>query len=141
MDGVLVPISVCVILPVAIVLIVFLAAMNSDNKRAQILIKAIESNNGVNTDKLAESLQRKPRKTPREVLNSRLLKGCIFSLVGLFLAITGVVNTALGEINAGDDSVSVLVIIGGVSLAVGISFLIVYGVTRRQVEASDNQAR
>lgn len=39
----LVPIFICVVLPVAIVLIVFLAAMNSDNKRAKILIKAIET--------------------------------------------------------------------------------------------------
>lgn len=139
MEGVLVPIFICVVLPVSIVLIVFLTAMNSDNKRAQILIKAIESNNGVNTDKLAESLQRKPRKTPREVLNSRLLKGCIFSLSGLFITIVGIVNTALGEINTGEDSVSLPAIIGGVLMAIGVSFLIVYGVTRKQVEASEKQ--
>ncbi len=139
MDSVLVPIFICVVLPVSIVLIVFLTAMNSDNKRAEILIKAIESNNGVNTDKLAESLQRKPRKTPREVLNSRLLKGCIFSLSGLFIMIVGIVNSALGSIGAGEDSVSVPVIIGGVFLAIGVSFLIVYGVTRKQVEASEKR--
>lgn len=139
MDSVLVPIFICVVLLVSIVLIVFLTAMNSDNKRAEILIKAIESNNGVNTDKLAESLQRKPRKTPREVLNSRLLKGCIFSLSGLFIMIVGIVNSALGSIGAGEDSVSVPVIIGGVFLAIGVSFLIVYGVTRKQVEASEKR--
>lgn len=39
MTTTLVPIFVCVVLPVAIVAIVFAAAMNNDNKRAKVLIK------------------------------------------------------------------------------------------------------
>lgn len=52
-----IPFGVCVVLPIAIVLIVFLTKINSDNKRAQVLIKAIESNNDINTDKLVEAMQ------------------------------------------------------------------------------------
>lgn len=132
---ILVPISICVILPVSIVLIVFIAAMNSDNKRANILIKAIESNNGIDTDKLAESLQ-KPKKTEREILNMRLLRGCIFSLVGLALVITGLVNLATGS-DFSSDPVSVPVMFGGIAIAVGISYLIVYRVSRRQMTKPD----
>ena len=40
MQDILVPIFVCVVLPVAIV---FAAAINNDNKRAKVLIKAIDS--------------------------------------------------------------------------------------------------
>ena len=58
MTAILVPIFVCVVLPVAIVAIVFAAAMNNDNKRAKVLIKAIESNCGIDADKLAEALQK-----------------------------------------------------------------------------------
>ncbi|MCI9284810.1 MAG: hypothetical protein HFJ91_03195 [Muribaculaceae bacterium] len=132
---ILVPISICVILPVSIVLIVFIAAMNSDNKRANILIKAIESNNGIDADKLAESLQ-KPKKTEREILNMRLLRGCIFSLVGLALVITGLVNLATGS-DFSSDPVSVPVMFGGIAIAVGISYLIVYRVSRRQMTKPD----
>ncbi len=132
---ILVPISICVILPVSIVLIVFIAAMNSDNKRANILIKAIESNNGIDADKLAESLQ-KPKKTEREILNMRLLRGCIFSLVGLALVITGLVNLATGS-DFSSDPVSVPVMFGGIAIAVGISYLIVYRVSRRQMTKHD----
>ena len=57
MQQILVPIFVCVVLPVAIVAIVFAAAINNDNKRSKVLIKAIESNCGINADKLAEALQ------------------------------------------------------------------------------------
>lgn len=109
--------------------------MNSDNKRANILIKAIESNNGIDADKLAESLQ-KPKKTEREILNMRLLRGCIFSLVGLALVITGLVNLATGS-DFSSDPVSVPVMFGGIAIAVGISYLIVYRVSRRQMTKPD----
>lgn len=133
--GTLVPIFVCVVLPVAIVFIVFRAAMNSDNRRAEILIKAIEANCDFDADKLAEAL-RKPKKTAREILNGRLLRGCIFSIVGLFILIVGIVNLA-GDNDFSSDSVTVPMIFGGVSLAVGITFLIVYFATRKQVDKAE----
>lgn len=55
--AVLVPIFICVVLPVAIVAIVFAAMSNRDNKRSQVLIKAIESNSGLDAAKLVEALQ------------------------------------------------------------------------------------
>lgn len=133
MTSTLVPIFVCVVLPVAIVLIVFLAAMNSDNKRAKILIKAIESGNSIDTDKLAQALQ-KPKKSPREILNLRLLRGCIFGFIGLGLIIVGLVNYFTGIApEFSDDPITVPMIFGSISLAVGLSYLIVYFVTRKQV--------
>lgn len=131
LQQILVPIFVCVVLPVLIVFIVFRAAMNSDNKRAEILIKAIEQNGDVDADRLAKALE-KPRKSPREVLNLRLLRGCIFSLVGLFLIAVGLVSFAAGT-EFGADPVTVPMLFGGASMAIGISYLIVYFVTRGQV--------
>ena len=95
MSNVLVPIAVCMVLPIAIVLIVALTKMNGDNKRTQIIIKAIEANNNVDADKLVESLK-KTNNTPHEVLSLRLLRGCIFSLVGLGLIIVGLFNLING---------------------------------------------
>ncbi len=134
---VLVPIFVCVVLPVAIVLIVFLATINSDNKRAQVLIKAIEANNSIDADKLADAL-RKPKKSACEILNSRLLRGCIFSLIGLFLVIVGLVNCIAGTA-FGSDPVTVPMVFGGISLAIGISYLIVYYVTRKQLNNGEDK--
>ena len=58
----LVPIFVCCVLPVSIVLIVFGTQMFADNKRAAVLIKAIEANKDINADKLAEA----PLKTEKD---------------------------------------------------------------------------
>lgn len=137
---VLVPIFICVVLPVAIVLIVSLTKINADNKRTEVIIKAIEANNDIDADKLAESM-RKPHKSAREILNDRLLRGCIFSFVGLVLVIIGLVSLIAGS-EIGADNVTVPMIFGGVSIAVGASYLLVYAVTRRQIEkdcAADRQ--
>lgn len=130
MEDILVPIFVCVVLPVAIVLIVFLASMNSDNKRAKVLIKAIESNNGIDADRLAEAFK-KPVKTARE----SLLRGCIFTFIGLALAIFGIIDS--DSYNTIEDNMGLM--LGGISLAIGISYLVVFFVTRRNVndEATD----
>lgn len=135
MTNVLVPIAVCMVLPIAIVLIVALTKMNGDNKRTQIIIRAIEANNNVDADKLVESLK-KTHKTPREVLNLRLLRGCIFSLVGLGLILVGLFNLLNGT-SFGSDPVSVPLTFGSASIAVGISYLIVYYVTRKELNREE----
>lgn len=132
MEDILIPIFICVVLPVAIVAIVFAATINNDNKRAKVLIKAIESNCGIDADKLAEALQ-KPKKTAREILNQRLLRGCIFSFIGLALCIVGIVSFYyIGALS--EDSFTVPLVFGGASLAIGLSYLVVYFVTRKQIK-------
>lgn len=135
---VLVPIFVCVVLPVAIVAIVFAAAINNDNKRAKVLIKAIEANNSIDADKLAEALN-KSRRSPRQVLYSRLLWGCIFSLIGVVLEIVAIIAACLYD-TGGSSSENIVLpgVFGGISLAVGVSFLIVYFVSRKQLLSESN---
>lgn len=130
MTAILVPIFICVVLPVSIVLIIFLTSMNSDNKRAAVLIKAIEANNGIDADRLAEALS-KPRRTPRELLNIRLLRGCLFTLLGVASAVVAVI---LATSYPGMKFENIAMPVAGVSLSIGISYLIVYFVTRRQID-------
>lgn len=128
--SIILPIFICVVLPISIVLIFALTNINSDNKRAQILIKAIESNNSIDANLLSESLQ-KPKKTALEILNLRLLRGCIFSLLGLlFLIIVAIMSWSGGH---DSDTIYCTLMTGGASFAVGISYLIVYRVTRKQL--------
>ena len=132
MEDILVPIFICVVLPVAIVAIVYSSVMNNDNKRAQVLIKAIESNCGIDADKLAEALQR-PRKTALQILNLRLLRGCIFFLTGIVLCCIGIISFCVG-VKFLDEPVFIPLVLGGPSLVIGLSYLIVYFVTRKQIK-------
>lgn len=125
MEDVLVPIFCGGILPIAIVFIISMRKKNSDDKRAEVMIKALESGEEIDADKLAEALG-KQRHTPLEILNTRLLRGCIYSLVGLALVILSFiwpeVNTRLS-----------LISLGSIAMAVGIAYLIVYFMTRGQI--------
>ena len=127
MVEILVPIFCGCVLPIAIVFIISMRKKNSDDKRAQVMIKALESGEEVNADKLAEALG-KPRQTPLEILNTRLLRGCIYSLVGLALVILYFVWPE-EEVNAKLS----LILLGSIAMAIGIAYLIVYFMTRGQV--------
>jgi len=137
MTSTLVPIFVCVVLPIAIVLINSLAKINSNNKRTQIILKAIEVNKDIDANKLIESFK-SLEKSARQLLNLRLLRGCIFTLIGVALITVGIVNLICGtEFNA--DPVTIPVVFGGASLAVGISYLIVYVITRKQIDTPESK--
>lgn len=128
--AIIVPIFICVILPVSIVLIFYLWKINKDNKRSKILIKAIESNPGLDIDKFAESLQ-SPKRSETELLNLRLLRGLIFTFCGIILVIVGVVVYYSDKVMT--DEAVMPMILGGISFAVGLSYLIVYRVSRKQI--------
>lgn len=131
MSSIIIPISICVILPIAVVLIISLTRINSDNKRTEVIVKAIEANNNIDADKLAESLRR-PWKSEREILNTRLLRGCIFSFLGILFLAIGVASLLNGS-EFSSDPVTVPMLLGGASLAVGLGYVVVYFVTRKQV--------
>lgn len=128
---ILVPFMVCVVLPVSIVWIIFRCISNADNKRAEVLVKALETNNGIDADRLVDafSKSKKENKTPREILNGRLLRGCIFTLCGVVLIAFYYINSWGYE-----EFHNFLLILGGISAAVGISFLTVFFATRKQVK-------
>ena len=67
------------------------------------------------------------------MLNARLLRGCIFAFVGVGLLIVGIVSWCTGA-EFQSDPVTVPMVFGGGSLAVGLAFLVTYFVTRKQVK-------
>lgn len=136
MQQILVPIFICVIMPIAIVFITMVAKVKSEQQRANIIIKAIEENNNIDADKLAETLNR-PRRTPLQILNLRLLRGCIFTLIGIGLCVISILVLRDGG-TFGQDSVFFPMVSGFAIFSIGVSYLIVYFVTRKQVEMTED---
>ena len=132
----MIPIGICVVVPIAIIWIIYRASMNSENKRAEVLMEAIRSNNAIDADRLAKAMTKKP-KTPRELLNLRLLRGCIFSLIGAALLIIGIVISFAGS--AESEEIFSAATLGAVSLAIGASYLIVYFVSKKQPEERQSE--
>lgn len=130
MNDIILPLCICVVLPIAVVLITSLTKINADNKRSQVIIKAIDANKDIDADKLAESLKN-TQKTPREILNRRLQRGTMYSIIGVMLLIVGGINGAIGS-SIDDDGVAIPLIAGGIAIAIGLSNLITYRVSSKQ---------
>ena len=120
----LVPIGVAVVLPVAIVAIVFKSALASDRNRKEIILAALEKNPNLDVEDLVKRMK-KSNKLIKEKLLARLERGCLCCLMGVAFM---VLYFFLGV--QGEDFITV---VGAALIAVGIAFLVSYFVGRRML--------
>ena len=135
----LLPICICVVLPVLIVLIIGLVRKNEINRKAEIMLKAIE--NGVDIDpELIVPVKKKG--SVKQDLMDKLTGACITSLMGLAFIVLALVNAFGGEINFFFPS-SFIPVAGAVLLAVGIGLFISYFTGKRmlakEIEAEERE--
>ncbi len=128
MVEIIVPIGVCVVLPVLIVWLAMRARMNKDNAQKEILLAAIEKNPDLNIAQFIESMNQQ-KKLLKEKLLNKMLAGMISLFIGLGLTVMALIMSYAG---GGNDNFIYTVGIGGaVCIAVGIAFLINYSVGRK----------
>lgn len=132
---ILVPIGICVILPLGIFLLYYRAQMNKENKRTEIIMKALESNSNIDTDSLVKALENTSQ-TPQGIRYARLQRGCQYTLLGIALCVVFFISNGM-EIDS--DMAFLMIFAGAASLAVGISYLIVYLVSGKS--STDNNSR
>ena len=123
MEDILVPIGICVVLPVMIVWLVNRTRQNETNRKTELMLKALES--GVPVDAAFYRLQN--NKTIKERLLKRLTAGCIFALTGLTFLFVGITNGILWNGN----SAVVPATFGGLFLAIGVSLFITFFVGKK----------
>lgn len=120
----LVPIGVAVVLPIAIVAIVFRSALASERNRKEIVLAVLEKNPDIDVEQLMKNLK-KSEKLIKEKLLARLERGCLCCLMGMAFM---VLYFFLGV--QGEDFITV---VGAALIAIGIAFLISYFVGRRML--------
>lgn len=133
---IVVPVAICVVLPVTVVWLTTRMKMNNDKLRTEVLIKAIETNKDIDADKLAEALAR-PAKTERDVLFSRLKRGVLFSVLAVLCTILAIV-VYLTDFESNAQNVLALVAAG--SYAIGIGNLVVYFVSKPHILGEENKS-
>lgn len=120
---ILVPIGVAVVLPVAIVAIVFKSALASDRNRKEIILAALEKNPNLDVEDLVKRMK-KSEKLIKEKLLARLEHGCLCCLMGVAFVLLYFFLSVQNEF---------LIITGAALIAVGIAFLVSYFVGRRML--------
>lgn len=131
LDDILIPLGICVVLPIVIVWLIMNKKRNETNKRAEIILAAIDKNSDIDTDALLKKLEAQPShsKTIKERLLNKLLIGGICSALGLGLIIfTTIVKFMLEGIT---DGVFILYFIGIPLLLIGIVFIIIFYYSKR----------
>lgn len=129
---ILMPLGVCVVLPVMIVWLVMRTRQNETNKKTEILLKAIESGATVDTEFFKS--QQREQKTIKERLLSRLTWGSISSLIGVVLLVLAIVfanSYAPDGWNFGSSPAPTFAVIGGISLAIGLALFAVFFVGKK----------
>ena len=130
MEDILVPIFVCVVLPVAIVWLVMRARQNETNRKTEIMLKAIESGATIDTDFFKAQQQ---TKTIKERLLGRLTAACVFSLLGTAGLVGGILFCNNIGWNLDKSPLPLLPVAGGILLAIGIALFIVYFVGKKML--------
>ena len=133
LEDILVPIFICVVLPVCIVLIVMNARKHVISRKADVALKAIEAGVPVDPEFFRSS---KPKETVKQKLLGQLTGACITFLMGaVFLAFN------LLDFNA--DGLHMFALGGGVLMAIGIGLFISFFVGRRmlakEIEAEESE--
>ena len=117
----LVPIAICVVLPIAIVWMTTRTRIKRDNLRKEIILAAMEKNSDIDIEEMTKKLNR-PRKLLKEKLIMRLLYGSIFFGFGILTYVALAVYMCI--FRPDKDMFVVLSPLAVPSLAVGIAFLI-----------------
>lgn len=138
MDHILVPIGICVVLPVLIVWLVSRTRQNEINRKTEIVLKAIEAGATIDTN-LFKNQQ--DNKTIKERLLKRLTGGCIFTLMGIAFLCIGLYNGATCTEAMSKDSIVMPLLFSGIWFAIGISLLVVFFVGKsllaKEIEAEE----
>lgn len=130
LENVIVPLGICVLLPIAIVWLAYRRKMNETNKRTEIVLAAIEKNSGVDVEEFLKKLN-PPQKTMRENLLSKLQRGCVFLFVGI--GCVGYMVYTACVANISEESILPMTIVSVLALSIGGANLITYFVGKNQL--------
>ena len=136
----IVPIGICVILPIIIVWLNMRRKTNETNKRTEVLLAAIEKNPDLDMDMEDFIRKMNPKtKTTKERLMSRLLWGLVFIAIG-----ASTLLSALYQDYQGNLVYFPIYSGGGCLLLIGISFVAVFFISKRmlakEIEAEEKKA-
>ena len=127
--GLLVAFGISVVMPVMIVWLVSRTRQNETNKKTEIMLKAIESGATIDADFFKDT-QKKQKSTKERLLN-RLIWGCATSILGVGLAVLGIVQWVNWNGTSSNESFVVPLVFAGIFLAIGIALFIGFYVGRK----------
>lgn len=131
MEDIVIPIFICVVLPVTIVYLVARTKQNETNKKAEIMLKAIES--GATVDMNQFNTEKKGPKTIKQDLLEKFTGACITTFMGIAFVAWAIIGYVNPEFTDGRLFNRLAPMTGGVLLAVGLGLFISYFVGKKML--------
>ena len=119
----LIPICSCVVLPTLVIWLIGRVKQNETNRKAEIMLKALDNGAIIDSDFFKGQ---SGSKTIKERLLGRLTGASVTGVLGLALILVALIPDWPGEWVFSDSPAPMLVILGGILLAIGIALFIVY---------------
>ncbi len=137
------PVFICVVLPVSIVWLVARTRQQETNKKAEIMLKAIEAGVPVDMTQFEPAKKQKADKSIKQDLLEKLNGACITGLMGIGFLTLGILRTLYWEFGRHMFMNKFWLPAGCVLLAVGIGLFISYFVGKKmlakEIEAEEKK--
>ena len=133
LEDILIPIFICVVLPVAIVFIVMNARKHETSRKAEVALKAIEAGAPIDPNFFKST---KKVETTKQKLLSQLTGACITFLMGAAFM-------TFNLLDFNEEGLHLFMVAGGVLMAIGIglftTFLVGRKMLAKEIEAEDRE--
>ncbi|MBQ5839390.1 MAG: hypothetical protein IIW42_05120 [Bacteroidaceae bacterium] len=142
LSDVMVPIGICVVLPISIVMLYLRARKHETNKRTEILLAAIEKNAEIDVEDFLAKMA-PPKKSLKQMLVTKLMWGSIIMAIG-----AGAMGYTIYADVMGGMRVGILqncYLFSAPILLVGVAILIVFFVSKKilakELQAEEEQKK
>lgn len=139
---VMVPIGICVVLPVSIVMLYLRARKHETNKRTEILLAAIEKNAEIDVEDFLAKMA-PPKKSIKQMLLTKLMWGSIITAIGVGAMGYTIYADVIGEMPV--RYLQNCYLFSALILLVGVAILIVFFVSKKilakELQAEEEQKK
>ena len=119
----LVPICICVVLPALVIWLIGRVKQNETNRKAEIMLKALDNGAKIESDFFKSS---SGSKTIKERLLGRLTGACVTGLIGIAVLAVAIYMRCILNWESNGDVIIIFTLLGGILLAIGIALFMVY---------------
>ena len=127
-----VPFFICVVLPIMIVWLVARTRQHETDRKAEIMLKAIEAGVPVDMTQFEPAKKKAPKSIKQELLD-KLNGACVTSLMGAGFLILGILRVVITDFGRNTFINTFWLPAGAVLLAVGIGLFISYFVGKKML--------
>lgn len=125
--SIIIVLGTAVVLPITLFYLNLKSKMESERNKKEIILSALEKNASIDIEELVRKMNA-PRKLLKEKLLQKFQWGLSASLLGVIFIFIAMCNGYFGG-----DSIHILVLSGAMFLAIGVAFMISYGVGKKML--------